>query len=174
MLCAVENVARLQQALSFDISGEPPAPAAIAQAREDARILREDIRRRNIRFLYIILALVATIMTIAIVGVIPMLDNPGAEPDIVGLFAYLTPYMFVALFVIGNTRHHQVIEKPRKALEAWMDGLTDATPEDLAQFDMAALPPEITAYLHNIAGQGRLPVKAEITAIRARLEASSS
>jgi hypothetical protein len=171
MLCAVENVARLQQALSFDISGEPPAPAAIAQAREDARILREDIRRRNIRFLYIILALVATIMTIAIVGVIPMLDNPGAEPDIVGLFAYLTPYMFVALFVIGNTRHHQVIEKPRKALEAWMDGLTDATPEDLAQFDMAALPPEVSSYLHRISAQGRLPVKAEIAVIRERLDA---
>ncbi len=166
----MNDVARLQQSLVFDIMGEPPAPAAIARAREESRVRREEIRRQNIRFLMIILALVAVIMAVAILGIIPLLDDPGAEPDIVGLFAYLTPYMFVALFVIGNTRHHQVIEKPRKALEAWMDSLVDATPEDLAEFDMVALSPEAAAYLQRIAELGRMPVKAEIAAIRARLE----
>jgi len=165
----VENVARLQQSLTFDITGEPPTPAAIAQAREQSRAHRDEIRRQNIRFLIVILVLVAVIMVVAIVGIIPLLDDPGAEPDIVGLFAYLTPYMFVALFMVGNTRHHRIIEKPRKALETWMEGLIDATPEDLAEFDMVALPPEIAAYLHRIAEQGRLPVKAEIAVIRERI-----
>lgn len=152
--------------LAFDIGGEPPTREEIVRAREEARMQRAEIRRQNIRFLIVVLVLVALIMITAIGGIIPLLDNPGAEPDIVGLFAYLTPYMFVALFVVGNTMHHNRIEKPRKALEAWMDGLVDAAPEALAALDADALSPQAAGYLRRLTAQGRVPVQAELGAMR--------
>lgn len=153
--------------LEFRIDAAPPTPEEIARAREEARIERAGIRRQNIRFLIVILLLVALIMTVAIVGIIPVLDNPGAEPDIVGLFAYLTPYMFLAVFVVGNTMHHQRVEKPRKALEARMAGLLDASAEDLAALERAELPREVAAYRRGIDAQGRAPVRAEVQAMLA-------
>lgn len=151
---------------AFDISGEPPTREEIARAREEARVQRAEIRRRNIRFLIVVLVLVATIMTTAIVGIIPLLDDPGAEPDIVGLFAYLTPYLFVALFMVGNTMHHDRIEKPRKALEAWMEGLVEAAPEQLAALDADALSPQAADYLRRLTAQGRAPLRGELAAMQ--------
>ncbi len=153
--------------LEFRIDGEPPTPEEIARAREEARTQRAEIRRQNIRFLIVILLVVALIMTVAIGGIIPLLDDPGAEPDIVGLFAYLTPYLFIAVFAIGNTMHHQRIEKPRKALEAWMEALVDAPADDLAALESADLLPEAATYRQRIATQGREPVRGEVGAMLA-------
>lgn len=151
--------------LEFHIDGEPPTLDEIERAREEARVQREGIRRQNIRFLVVILAVVALIMAVAIVGIIPILDDPGAEPDIVGLFAYLTPYMFLAVFVIGNTMHHQRVEKPRKALEARMAGLVDAAVEDLASLDAGDLKLEAQAYRQRVAAQGRGLMLGEVRAM---------
>lgn len=153
--------------LEFRIDGEPPTLDEIALAREEGRVQREGIRRLNIRFLIVVLVVVALIMTVAIVGIIPLLDNPGAEPDIVGLFAYLTPYMFLAVFVIGNTMHHQRVEKPRKALETWMAGLVDASAEELAELDGVELPPEAAVYRQRVAAQGRGLMLGEVRAMLA-------
>ncbi|MDR2877577.1 MAG: hypothetical protein LBV36_06015 [Chromatiales bacterium] len=149
--------------LEFRLNALPPTCEEIARAREEARLERAQMRRQNIRFLIVILLLVAAIMTIAIVGIIPQLDNPNAEPDVVGLFAYLTPYMFLTVFVVGNTLHHQRIEKPRKVLEARMAELGDASVEELDALESA--PPyqqEVMVYRERLKALGRPPVRTEV------------
>lgn len=171
--CAVTDIL-WRMPLEFRLDAAPPTPEEIARAREEAAIERAGIRRQNIRFLVVILLVVAAIMTVAIVGIIPVLDNPGAEPDIVGLFAYLTPYMFLAVFVIGNTMHHQRVEKPRKALEARMQGLIDASAEDLAALEGVELSREAFAYRGYIDALGRGPVRAEVQMMLTHAAAEAS
>jgi len=158
-------------ALEFDISGAPPAPTDILAEREQAARDRAIFRKKSIHFLIYTLIGVALLLSIALLGIVPRLGEPDAEPSVVFSVAYFTPYLIFPFFVIGNHLYNKQIEKPRKVVDATIAALREATPEELAEIAGAGQhPAEISAYLAKVKAQGRSPVRAEIDAIQRWLD----
>lgn len=162
-------------ALEFNLNDTPPTLAEITAEREQAMQDRELLRKKNIRFLVYIVIIVITVLCIALMGIIPMVKDPGAEPTFVAIVAYFTPYIMFAIFFFGNNSHVKVIEKPRKLLHATIVGLKEVTAEELLEVaDMGHQHNEITSYLEKVAAQGRSPVRAELNLIQRCLDKSNS
>lgn len=158
-------------ALEFDISGDPPPLAEIHAERERAAADRAMIRRKSIRALIYVLMFGAAMISFGFLVLLPVLNEPDAEPTFVAVIAYFVPYLIFPAFVIGNRLFNKHCEKPRKILDATIAGLKDATADELAEINGAEQDhPEIAAYLQRVSARGRPLVKAEIDAILKWLE----
>ena len=153
--------------LEFDITGAPPGLAEIVAERNRATAERAAFRMKSIRFLIYTLMGIAVLLSTTLLGIVPYLGEPDAEPSIVFSVAYFTPYLIFPFFVIGNHLYNKKIEKPRKAVDAIITALKEATPEELSTaIESGHRPVEITSYLEKVATQGRSLVRAEIDAIQ--------
>lgn len=149
--------------IEFDITGMPPTPAEIAAAREHAEAGRAVLKKKNKQFLIGFVSIVLTLVTTALIGIIPAVNKPESSQDLAFVVSYFSPYLILPMFVIGNHLHIKKIEKPRKKLDAVIAGLTEAEPEALAE--VADGHPEIDRYRQQVAAQGRALVKAELDAM---------
>ncbi len=151
-------------AIEFDLTVAPPALADITIERQQAEAERAVLKQKNKRFLLCFVLIVASLVSTALMGILPAIDKPESSQDLVFVVTYFTPYLILPLFVFGNHLHIKKIEKPRKKLDAVIAGLTEATPEELA--DVADGHREIDRYRQQVAAQKRVLVKAEIDAIQ--------
>jgi hypothetical protein len=158
-------------ALTFDISNPPPSLADITREREQADNARAVLRKKNIAFLIFAVVLVIAILCFQLLVVVPSVQDIGAEPGFVGVVALYTPYVIFFIFVVVNTTHHMLVEKPRKILDTTTTALEDITPEELAEAIGSEQHVEITAYQEQVAAQGRSLVRAEIDTIKRWLDA---
>ncbi|KAF0192854.1 MAG: hypothetical protein FD165_624 [Gammaproteobacteria bacterium] len=151
-------------ALEFDVTAAAPTLAEITVEREQAENERAILKKKNKRFLVYFVLTVASLVSTALLGILPAIDKPESSQDLVFVVTYFTPYLILPLFVFGNHLHIKKIEKPRKKLDAVIVGLTEATPEELV--DVADGHHEIDRYRQQVAAQQRVLVKAEIDAIQ--------
>ncbi len=158
-------------ALKFDITGDPPALADIVTEREQALRDRALLGKKNIRFLITTATVVLSLLSIAVFVVIPTMRNPAAEPSIVAVTAYFTPYLIFPVFVIGLHLHNKHIEKPSHAVTAIIKALKEVAAEELSEVvGTEQQYAEIDAYRGKVAVQGRSLVQAEIDAAQRWLD----
>ncbi|NOY62309.1 MAG: hypothetical protein GXP10_03985 [Gammaproteobacteria bacterium] len=149
-------------ALEFCINGAPPTLTEITAERERAAHDRAMLRKKNIRFLIIILTIVGTYIPSMIIFVIPHFEDPD-----LGIGAYFLPYLTFIIFAVGNNQHHKIIEKPRKIMDEAIAALEEASPEAFAEVtDAGRRYAKIAAYLEQVSAQGRPLLQAESAAVQ--------
>lgn len=157
-------------ALEFDIDGAPPTLADIEAARERAEQERAVLKKKDVRFLILAVISVVSLLGFAAWAVLPTLNDPGVEPNLVAVVGYFIPYCVFIMFFVGNSLHRKNIERPREALVDMIHGFREAEPEDLAEIAEAGRYPEVASYRRKVAALGRPLVAGEVKAIQRWLE----
>ncbi len=157
--------------IDFDINTAPPDTQHIAAAREQMAAERQRLRGLNKRFLITIVTIVAIIFCFLVFVAIPYTDKPGSEGGIVFLIVYTIPYFFLSVFVIGNTLHHDKVEKPRKILETAEAALEEGEQKDISELlDACRTHAPLADYQRKVETQGRTLFNGELDAMRQWLE----
>lgn len=158
-------------ALTFDITGVPPALTEINIEREQAAKDRAILRKKNIRFLIFTIIMVVTFVCLELFVAVPAVRRGGTSPTFTTVIVLYTPYVTFFLFAVTNTLHHKIIEKPRKIMDNAIASLKEATPEEIAGInDIERARVEINSYLERVAGEGRQLLRGEIEAMRRWLD----
>jgi len=148
--------------LEFDINSAPPALVEIEAALEQATKDRALLRKKNIRFLIYILIIVAAYATFMLKVTIPLLDNPAVLPDFVATVAYFTPYVTFLIFLVGNSLHNKIIERPRKILDTAIPAFKEASDKRIAEIsDCGQRYTEVSAYQQQVITLGRPMMNGE-------------
>jgi hypothetical protein len=155
-------------ALEFDITAAAPTLAEITAEREPAERERAILKYKNKRFLITFILVVLTLVSTALIGIIPAVNKPESSQDLAFVVSYFSPYLILPMFVIGNHLHIKRIEKPRKKVEAILAGLTEATGEELDE--ITASHAVIEQYRQQVTAQGRPLMKGEVDAMQRWLD----
>jgi hypothetical protein len=157
----------VNMALMFAISGDPPTLDEIMAEREHAEKALAVLRKKDIRFIAVGIIMLASILSFQLLVTAPAVADPSMEPGIVGIITLYTPYIIGVFFFSALTLNHKLIEKPRKALRAVLNGLKEIRPEQLANVTAAGQQhSEIAAYLDKVATLGRAPLEGELQVIQ--------
>jgi len=157
--------------LDFDISSTPPDTANITAAREEFAAERQRLRELNKRFLIVIGVVLAIIVSFLLLVAVPLVSRPDMEGSFVFMIVYALPYFFFTVFVVGNTKHHHLVDVPQKALRLAEAALEQAEPEEISEL-LAACQAHapLGTYQTQVAYQGRALFKGELDAMRHWLE----
>lgn len=157
--------------IDFDITSAPPGPERIAAVRAALAAERLRLRAMNKRFLIVAAATVAAILCFIFFVAVPLVKRPDMEGSVIFVIVYAVPYLYFAVFAVGNTLHHDKVEVPRKALDAVEEALEEGAPEDVeALGDAFQAHAPLGAYRRQVQSQGRALFKGELEAMRRWLE----
>ncbi|HHM04977.1 MAG TPA: hypothetical protein ENJ19_04435 [Gammaproteobacteria bacterium] len=157
--------------LEFDINSAPPTHEEITAERERALKALEDLRKKDIRYIVVAVAILIGIVCFQLFVTIPAMRDPKAEPGFIGVVTLYTPYIIGAFIFTAHALNHKLIEKPRKVQRTLRDALTAASPEQLAETLGRETPyAEIAAYQQQVAAQGRALVQGELEMMQRWIE----
>jgi len=157
--------------LDFDITSTPPDKTTIDKVRDEFEAEHQRLREINKRFLKVIVPIVATIIFFLLFFAVPAVSKPEMEGSFVFLIVYALPYFFFSIFVLGNIKHHNMVDVPKKALRIAEAAMQEGTQEDYQELlDACQAHAPLGAYQSQVETQGRLLFKGELEAMQRWLD----